>query len=330
MTSHGYALPQLNGGAFLADGGLETTLVFLEGIDLPFFAAFPLVMTETGREVLTRYFEPYLAEAKARQVGFVLDTPTWRAYPDWGAKLGYGPEELREANRQALTFVKSLREAHQSPSAPIVLNGVVGPRGDGYVVAAVMNPDEAARYHHPQIEAFRDGGADMVSAITMTYAEEAIGIARAARACGIPVAVSFTVETDGRLPSGQALKAAVEETDAATGSAPAYYMINCAHPEHFSSVLTGEGGWLDRIGGIRANASGKSHAELDAATELDIGDPAELGQQYRLLHRQLPRLRVFGGCCGTDHRHIRAICEACLEQDSLMPTRTLDEPSPVF
>ena len=170
----------------------------------------------------------------------------------------------------------------------------------------------------------------MVSAITMTYADEAIGIARAARSCSVPVAISFTVETDGRLPSGQMLRHSIEATDAATAGYPAYYMINCAHPEHFSSVLTEEGGWLDRIGGIRANASRKSHAELDAATELDIGDPAELGQQYRLLHRQLPRLRVFGGCCGTDHRHIRAICEACLEQDSRIPTRTLNEPSPVF
>ena len=170
----------------------------------------------------------------------------------------------------------------------------------------------------------------LVSAITMTYAEEAIGIARAARACGIPVAISFTVETDGRLPSGQPLKSAIEETDAATGSAAAYYMINCAHPEHFRDVLSEDGAWLDRIGGIRANASRKSHAELDAATELDIGDPAELGQQYRDLRKQLPRLRVFGGCCGTDHRHIRAICEACLEQDSSQPRTTVAEPSPVF
>jgi S-methylmethionine-dependent homocysteine/selenocysteine methylase len=175
-----------------------------------------------------------------------------------------------------------------------------------------MTAEESARYHRPQLEALREGGADMVSAITMTYAEEAMGIAVAARECGMPVAISFTVETDGRLPSGQPLKMAVDETDAATDSFPAYYMINCAHPEHFHSALADEGAWLDRIGGIRANASRKSHAELDASTELDIGDPAELGRQYRALRTHLPRLFLFGGCCGTDCRHVSAICDACL------------------
>jgi len=297
-------LPQLQNGAFLADGGLETTLVFLEGLDLPSFAAFPLVLSEAGRETLTQYFAPYLAEAKRRGIGFLLDTPTWRANPDWAEKLGFGPEDLLEANRRAVAFAAEMRDAVGEPSLPIVLNGVVGPRGDGYIVGAKMTADEAARYHRPQIEALRDGGADMVSAITMTYAEEAVGIALAARACGMPVAISFTVETDGRLPSGQALKAAVEETDLATSNTPAYYMINCAHPDHFRGALSPGEPWLDRIVGIRANASRKSHAELDASTELDIGDPAELGRQYKALRSQLRQLRVFGGCCGTDHRHI--------------------------
>ncbi|HEX2137575.1 MAG TPA: homocysteine S-methyltransferase family protein [Microvirga sp.] len=312
MSNDRSALPQLRGGVFLADGGLETTLVFLEGIDLPSFAAFPLVLSETGRDALTRYFAPYLAEAKRRGVGFVLDTATWRANPDWGEKLGFGLEDLLDANRRAVSFAADLRDAVADRSHPIVLNGVVGPRGDGYVVGAAMTADEAARYHRPQIEALRDAGADMISAITMTYAEEAVGIARAARDCGIPVAISFTVETDGRLPSGQPLRSAIEDTDAATGSFAAYYMINCAHPEHFKDALTGEGAWLDRIGGVRANASRKSHAELDAATELDIGDPEELGRHYRDLRGQLRRLCVLGGCCGTDHRHVKAICDACL------------------
>jgi homocysteine S-methyltransferase len=304
-------LPQLEGGSFLADGGLETTLVFLDGIDLPCFAAFPLVLTESGREALTRYFTPYLAEAQRRGVGFILDTPTWRANSDWGERLGFSLEDLLEANRQSVAFIADLRERVGDSSIPIVLNGVIGPRGDGYVVGSAMAVDEAERYHRAQIEALRDGGAEMVSAITMTYVEEAIGIARAAQSCGLPVVISFTVETDGRLPSGQILRAAVEETDAATDRAPAYYMINCAHPEHFKTVLADSGNWLDRIGGIRANASRKSHAELDASTELDIGDPAELSQQYRDLRSKLRRLRVLGGCCGTDHRHIRAISEAC-------------------
>jgi homocysteine S-methyltransferase len=270
------------------------------------------VFNENGREVLTRYFAPYLAEAKRRQLGFVLDTPTWRASRDWGEKIGFTSEKVVDANHQAVNFVRELRDAVSDPAFPVVLNGVIGPRGDGYVVDFTMTMNEAARYHRPQIEALRDGGAEMVSAITMNYAEEAIGIALAARHCTIPVVISFTVETDGHLPSGQPLQAAIESTDALTASAPAYYMINCAHPDHFRHALTGSGAWLNRIRGIRANASRKSHAELDASTELDIGDPAELGRQYRELLSRLPRLSVFGGCCGTDHRHIAAICQACL------------------
>ncbi len=289
--------------------------MFLEGIDLPCFAAFPLVLTDEGREQLTRYFAPYLAEAARRGVGIVLDTPTWRANADWAAKLGYNAELLREVNHRSVEYIESLRDAHELWTGPVVINGVIGPRRDGYVVGVTMEPGEAEAYHGLQAEAFRDSTADMVSAITMTYAEEAIGIARAARRCGLPVVISFTVETDGRLPSGQSLKEAIAQTDAATDSYPAYYMINCAHPEHFQGVLDG-GTWLDRVGGLRANASRKSHAELDAATELDMGNPVELGRQYSALRTQLRRLCVLGGCCGTDHHHIQAICDACLPEET--------------
>jgi S-methylmethionine-dependent homocysteine/selenocysteine methylase len=305
-------LPQLASLPFITDGGLETTLVFHDGIDLPSFAAFPLLLTQEGRDVLSRYFEPYFEVAARHRVGFVLDTPTWRANPDWARRLDYTAEELATINRDAVQFTRDLSSRH--PEVPeVVLNGVVGPRGDGYVVGAAMSADQAEAYHLPQVRAFRDAGADMVSAITMTYTDEAIGIARAARSCGVPVAISFTVETDGRLPSGQMLRHSIEATDAATASYPAYYMINCAHPEHFRDALS-SGPWLDRIRGIRANASRKSHAELDASTELDIGNPVELGDEYKQLTRCLKRLAVLGGCCGTDQRHVRAICEACLPQ----------------
>ena len=313
MALYRNALPQIAGSPFITDGGLETTLVFQEGIDLPAFAAFPLVLTEAGRSTLERYFVPYLAEAISRDTGFVLDTATWRANPDWASKLGYDHDVLREANRQAVEFAADLRNAYATSRAPIVVNGVIGPRGDGYVIADTMSPAAAQAYHSLQMETFRDSDTDMVSAVTMTYAGEAIGIARAAFDAGLPVAVSFTVETDGRLPSGQPLREAIEETDAETGSYPAYYMINCAHPDHVMPALAAGTIWLDRIRGLRANASRKSHAELDAATELDSGDPEELGRQYRDLRKRLPQLCVFGGCCGTDHRHVRAICAACLD-----------------
>lgn len=312
MPQYRNLLPQLDGRAFLTDGGLETTLVFHEGLELPCFAAFPLVCTEEGRTTLTQYFQPYLGLARKYGLGLILDTPTWRANPDWGRQLGFDAQALANVDRAAIDYLKELRRQHSHGGLPLVLNGVIGPRGDGYRIETTMTAAEAAMYHAPQVQAFRDSEADMVSAVTMTSAEETIGIAHAAKAADMPIVVSFTVETDGQLPSGQALGSAIEEADAATGAYPAYYMINCAHPTHFEHVLVGDAGWLGRIRGLRANASRKSHAELDAASELDIGEPQELGQDYARLCARLPNLRVFGGCCGTDHRHLTAICDACL------------------
>lgn len=323
MALYRSKLPQLTGREFLTDGGLETTLVFQNGIELPCFAAFPLVMNREGRDTLRSYFHPYLEMAKAYQLGFVLDTATWRANADWGKKLGYSAEDLNEARHAAVAFAQELRWDYATSRTPIVINGVLGPRGDGYVADTHMSADEARDYHAPEIEDYRDAGADMVSAITMTYPEEAIGIIRAAQDREIPVVISFTVETDGRLPSGDTLQDAILQVDAATGSGPAYYMINCAHPTHFESFLSASTGWGDRIRGLRANASTLSHAELDAATELDAGDPADLAQRYRSLRERLPKLSVMGGCCGTDHRHIAAICEACgTDETTNMPWTT--------
>jgi S-methylmethionine-dependent homocysteine/selenocysteine methylase len=312
MALYRSSLPQLSGGDFLTDGGLETSLVFHHGIHLPCFAAFPLVMSEGGRETLRAYFKAYLETAKQRKLGFILDTVTWRANADWGEKLGYSATDLAKIQRLSVAFAHELRAAYATESTPIVINGILGPRGDGYKADARMSAREAEQYHEPQIAVFRDTETDMVSAMTLTYPDEAIGIVRAAQTHGMPVTISFTVETDGRLPSGDTLQEAIEKVDAATGSGPIYYMINCAHPKHFRTTVATQGVWLDRIKGIRANASSLSHAELDAATELDAGDPEDLGRHYRSLRDKLTQLCVLGGCCGTDHRHIVAICEACI------------------
>ncbi|MEE1611078.1 homocysteine S-methyltransferase family protein [Microvirga sp. CF3016] len=316
MTSSRFAFPPSGDAIFLTDGGLETTLVFLDGVDLPCFAAFPLLRSEEGRARLERYFEPYIRTAVERDVGFILDTPTWRANTDWAAKLNVPPAELASMNEEAVRWASGLRDRLSDTRDRILINGVVGPRGDGYRADAQMTAEEAQAYHAPQVEAFREGAADLVSAVTMNYAEEAIGIARAAEALGLPVVISFTVETDGRLASGETLQSAIERTDRETGHAPAYYMINCAHPSHFDGILSERDGWTRRVRGLRANASAKSHAELDEATELDPGDPNDLARRYRGLRERLTQLSVLGGCCGTDHRHIAAICEACVPASS--------------
>lgn len=308
---HRHRLPQLDGKLFLTDGGIETTLIFLEGLELPHFAAFDLLRERAGQDALRKYYERYLAIAAENRLGFVLESATWRASADWGAKLGYSKEALARANRDSIALLAELRKKYESQATPTVISGCVGPRGDGYDPGAQMSVEEAEDYHAEQIMTLAGTEADMVSAMTMTNVNEAVGLTRAAMAAQMPVSISFTVETDGRLPTGQSLQVAIEEVDSATARGPAYYMINCAHPTHFEGELT-EGAWRDRIGGVRANASVKSHAELNESTELDSGNPREFGDQHRELRKLLPRLTVLGGCCGTDHRHVEAICAACL------------------
>lgn len=312
MARYRNQLPQMADKFFLTDGGLETTLIFREGIDLPEFAAFDLLKSEAGYQAIENYYRTYASIAKNYNVGFILESATWRANPDWGSKLGYRSESLAEANRRAIALLHDLRDEYETEQSPMVISGCIGPRGDGYIPTAIMTIAEAKEYHQPQIEIFRDNDADMVAALTINYVEEAIGITLAAQACGMPVAISFTVETDGKLPTGQTLEEAITQVDQATHQAPIYYMINCAHPTHFEQALNEGSARINRIRGIRANASIKSHAELNEATELDDGNPIELGHQYRELHERWHHFNVLGGCCGTDHRHVEAICQACL------------------
>lgn len=312
MTTHDRAtLPQLEGDLFLTDGGIETVLIFQMGVELRSFAAFELLSDEHGRRTLREYFEPFLAIAGERGTGFVLETPTWRASPRWASELGYDAAQLEAVNREAVALMDELRARHEQGAERVVISGCIGPQDDGYRPRSLLSADAARDYHALQVETFADTAADMVSALTMTYPDEAIGIAGAASEAGIPCAISFTVETDGRLPNGQDLGEAIEQVDQATGGSPAYFQINCAHPTHFEDTIAAGGPWLERVRGLRANASMRSHAELDEAADLDDGDPHDLGARYAQLRSSMPWLNVLGGCCGTDARHLRAIGDAC-------------------
>jgi S-methylmethionine-dependent homocysteine/selenocysteine methylase len=312
MSKYGDALPQLSRDLFITDGGIETTLIYQEGLELPSFASFILLNKEEGRQALRKYFSTYAALAKKHQVGLILESATWRASPEWAEKLGYAPDALAEINHQAIDLLQGIRKEHENPKSPIVISGCIGPRGDGYKADRQMSAEDAETYHEEQIRTFKKADVDMISAITMTYPEEAIGIVWAARSVDLPVVISFTVETDGRLPNGYTLEEAIEEVDEATDGAPAYYMVNCAHPTHLQDVVDPQAAWAKRVRGIRVNASKLSHAELDQATALDAGDPAELAAQCAQLKKKWPALNVLGGCCGTDHRHIEEICKANL------------------
>ncbi|MEM9978027.1 MAG: homocysteine S-methyltransferase family protein [Cyanobacteria bacterium P01_D01_bin.2] len=310
MVNYRHQLPQLSqDGIFITDGGLETVLIFQQGWVLPDFAAFTLLDRPLGEETLRNYFSVYGQLAQNHSVGLILDSPTWRASTDWGIRQGYSTADLDSVNRRAIALLQDVRTAYATASTPIVVSGCIGPRDDGYSPGSRMSAREAEQYHQPQIDSLRR--ADLVSAFTLTYPEEAIGIARAAKIAQIPVVISFTVETNGTLPNGMELQDAISMVDAATDSTPVYYMINCAHPIHFDQVILNQDTWVERIRGIRANASMMSHAELDESETLDDGNPQDLGERFYGLRQRLPHLNILGGCCGTDQRHIEAICAAC-------------------
>ncbi len=310
MSRYRTALPQQNESLFLTDSGLETDLIFNHGIELPDFASFVLLHDDTGRAALRGYFDAHVEVAREHGVGIVLETPTWRANPDWAGRLGYSDHALAGVNRRAVELLLNVREAN--PDVQVVVSGVLGPRGDGYQPAFLMSAAEAESYHAAQVESFAATDADLVHAMTITYADEAVGVVRAARAANMPVVISFTVETDGDLPDGSTLEEAISRVDEVTGGWVAYFGVNCAHPTHFAHLLERGQAWAGRLRSIRANASRMSHAELDEAEELDAGDPVELAAEYAALRDRLPSLTVLGGCCGTDVRHVEAIADACL------------------
>ncbi|HEY8300297.1 MAG TPA: homocysteine S-methyltransferase family protein [Jatrophihabitans sp.] len=285
----------------VTDGGLETDLIFHRGIDLPHFAAFPLLDDERGRQVLADYYRPYSEIARRAGAALLLEGATWRANPDWGARVGYDRDALERVNRASIAFLTDLRDRFAIDATTV--GGSLGPRGDGYRPGDGTDPDEAADYHRPQLDAFAAAGADLATAYTLTDPGEAIGIVRAARAAGIAIGICFTVETDGRLPDRTSLADAIRTVDDA--AAPDHFGVNCAHPTHVAPALAEPGDWRERIKVLRANASRRSHAELDDARDLDDGDPAELARTQRELH--LPAVTVVGGCCGTDARHVAAL-----------------------
>jgi S-methylmethionine-dependent homocysteine/selenocysteine methylase len=299
-----------NNRTVLTDGGLETTLIFVHDLDLPYFAAFPILRHPLHQTLIDDYYRSYMNIAVENDADFILESATWRASQDWGFKLGYTKEELAEVNYKAIEQLADLREEYKDRIRDIEISGCIGPRMDGYVASEKMTVHEAKWYHLNQIRTLKNAGVDMVTFLTVNYVQEGMGAVLASMEVGIPIVLSFTVETDGKLPGGASLKEAIDEIDQTSRDYPLYYMINCAHPSHFVEALDVEGIWKERIEGLRANASCKSHEELDNSDQLDSGNSQELANWYQIVKHQLPNLRVFGGCCGTSHHHIEDMCRA--------------------
>jgi S-methylmethionine-dependent homocysteine/selenocysteine methylase len=311
MTTSKYRneLPQLSGDLFLTDAGIETDLIFNHGIEIREFATHTLLPEPRGREAVANYIRGFLSLANEYDAGFVLDSQTWKAHMHWADDLAANEQQLHQSNSESVAFISKLRDEFSANRKPIVLNGVIGPRGDAYAPEARLAAADAEEYHSKQIAWLAETNVDMVTALTFTQSDEAIGVVRAAQSAGLPVVISFTVETDGSLPTGEPLNEAIRAVDEATNAAAAYFMVNCAHPDHFSHVL-GDSDWARRIRGLRCNASRLSHAELDECEVLDDGDPVELADQYRAISNTMPWLNVFGGCCGSDLRHVTQIAKA--------------------
>lgn len=308
------------GPRWVTDGGLETDLMFHHGVDLPGFAAFPLLETSEGRALLGHYYAGFARVASRAGMGLLLETPTWRAGPDWVVSLGGSRGDVRRINLESVLFMAGLAEVlvaegiapggkdgfDGSGRGPDVrVCGVLGPRGDGYVAGDRTSAEEFAAYHSPQIEAFAESGAARITAYTLTTVAEAAGVVLSARSQGIGVAVSFTVETDGRLPDGTPLGDAIGSLR--QQAEPDGLLVNCAHPSHVAAALEWGDDWTTHVTGLRVNASRQSHAELDEADELDEGDILDLVSEHEKLAARMPRLDIVGGCCGTDVRHVAAL-----------------------
>lgn len=275
---------------YLADSGLEAMLSAKDAPNHPAWATFILIDEATGPDRLRAHYREQANVAAAHGLGFIFEAPTWRANSDWGNAVGYCEAELDRINRMAVALCREVQREY--PHIPTLVAGQVGPRNAGFDPHELMNADEAAIYHRPQIRAFEESGADLVTALGINDVDEAVGIAVAARCLRIACVISFTASPDGRLPSGQTLVAAVHEVDERTAGAVAYYMVNCAHPIQFVAGL--DAPFADRITGIRAAAAG-SAASLEAMEMLDCGDPITLAADYCALSTMLPGLRVYGG-----------------------------------
>lgn len=301
-------LPHESDRLFLTDGGTETWLIHKRGLEVPHFSSFHLLRDRAATEAIRGYYRAFAAIAVDHGTAFIFDSLTYRASRDWGALFGYSREALEDANHACLALYREVASEAGLVDDDVVISGCVGPMRDAYEGNDAPSADAAEAYHRAQIATFRKADVDVVTALSLSSSQEALGIARAGRAAGVPVAISFMVEKDHRLQSGETLHAAIEAVDRATDRAVAYYLINCAHPLDFGPALAHEP-WIERVRGVRANASKHDHAFLSRMDHLDEGDADELAGQYGDLKARFPHMNVFGGCCGTDFHHVRKISE---------------------
>jgi homocysteine S-methyltransferase len=299
--------PRLDGKFYLTEGGSETEIMYKWGFELPEFAMFPLLDNPEADAVIRDMYRRYLDVAAEQGTGLLLNGHDYRASPDWGAKLGYSAEGLRDMEQRTIQFLDEMRSEYADRVSDVYIAACIGPRGDAYGTGGDISENEAEDYHSVQLSNLQGTAADMAVAATFNNIPEAIGVIRAANAAGIPIGVSLTLTPEGRLRSGPSLREAVERVEEATEGGAAWFGTNCSHPLEFEPALADAGPWLERLRYVRPNAARMEKIALCSLGHLEDGDPVELGEQMAEVARMLPRTDIIGGCCGTDERHLAEI-----------------------
>lgn len=303
-----------SGATFLTDGGIETRLIYEFGIDLPDFASFLALFDDRGRAALREIYRGYLAVAAEFRMPMLVGAPTWRAHPECLRRFGFAKaDDLRRVNAEAVAFLQDLRRETRTETL-VHIAGVIGPRRDGYRAEDAPALDEARAYHEAQAQALAGLGVDLLYAPTFPSRDELAGVAQAMARTGLAYALAPVIDPKGRLLDGHSFAEAVRLVDESTDPKPLYFLAGCVHPSTFLAAAA-EGGdrtmprMPGRLAGIKANASPLPPEELDRLGHLDADAPAVLAQEI-LAARRRYGLRILGGCCGTNDRHIRALAEA--------------------
>ena len=317
---------QREGQFFLTDGGIETEIMYKWGFELPHFAMYPLLDNPDAMAAMRGMYRRYLDVAARHRLSALMGGLDYRASSDWGALLGYSREALAEANFRSIAFLRELADEYVADIPQILIAGYIGPRGDAYRINRTITAAEAEDYHAVQLATLKAADVDLAWALTFNNTPEAIGVARAAARIGVPLAISFTLNSASRLSSGPSLAQAVETVEAETGGTPAFYSLNCSHPVEFEPALTA-GDWIGRVRGFRPNASKMDKIALCKLGHLEEGDPVELGRLMGALARRYPHMDVWGGCCGTGDVHLDQIARevvAARGSSAAGPVETMD------
>jgi homocysteine S-methyltransferase len=265
-----------------------------------------------GQRALVALWNGYLDAILPTGLPALLLTPTWRASRERGGGAGF---EFDRLNGEGARLLGDLRREREGGAAPILVGGLLGCAGDAYRPEEGLGEEDSFRYHLPQATALAEAGVDFLLASTLPALPEAIGLARAMASTGLPAVVGFVFRPSGTLLDGTPVEEAIERIDGRcgrSGEAPAGYLATCTHPDTLGEALSGNGvgpRTRGRLLGIQGNGSRLSPEELDGREAVDSTEPTDFAGAMLDLRRRFG-LRIFGGCCGTDERHIDALARA--------------------